>query len=291
MRGTIIGTYVMEKFTKKLVIAATLIFLIFTIWWLVILLSGQQGTNNVVAEDFGFSYGLMALYGGIIGIFASKKWGGFRSCIGKAIGFIALGLLAQEFGQVMYSYLGKTMETVPYPSVGDIGFFGSVILYLLGLWYLIAALKTKGSIKSAKNKLVVVVMPAALLVASYLIFLRGYEVDPSNTLATALDFGYPLGQAFYFSLAILAYVLSRKYLGGVMKPVILTLIAALLLQYVADFTFLYMNNRGLWKTAGINDFVYLVSYYVMTIGLLRFRISVDKLAAPSHLSSQTEEAS
>ena len=83
-----------------------------------------------------------------------------------------------------------------------------------------------------------------------------------------LDFGYPLGQAFYVSLAILTLILSRKVLGGIMKKPVILFLVALLMQYISDFSFLYEANRGTWIVGGFNDYIYLISYFLMTISLI-----------------------
>ena len=83
-----------------------------------------------------------------------------------------------------------------------------------------------------------------------------------------MDFGYPLGDAVYVSLAILALILSKKVLGGVMKKPILFLVFALMFQYICDFTFTYQVSKGTWYVGGINDFMYFISYFFMTIGLI-----------------------
>lgn len=249
---------------------AALVFLVFFIFWAVIAVKGLQGEHNI-AETFSALYGLMALYGGVIGLSISKKWGGFRSLIGRSVMFISLGLLAQEVGQLTYSgYTYLAHVEIPYPSLGDIGYFGSVLLYIAAALSLIKALSTKSTRKLGLNRVWIALIPLALLSISYYTFLRGYQADFSHPLTVFLDFGYPLGQAFYISLGLLALALSFRYLGGIMKPVILFLIFALVLQYAADFTFLYQNNRGTWQTAGFNELMYLVAYFVMTLSLLRF---------------------
>lgn len=259
---------VSQLFKSKYFIFGSVIFLALTAWWVYL------GQNDLVgetdqAELFSASYGMMALYGGILGLFVSQKWGGLKSLIGKSVFFISLGLLAQEFGQISYSaYTYLFHEEIPYPSVGDIGYFGSVLLYIVAIFYLIKALSPKSALSSKINLLWVIAVPLILLVGSYLFFLNGYEFDFSNPLLVFLDFGYPLGQAFYISLAILAFLLSRRYLGGLMKPIVLFLIFALFMQYISDFMFLYRVNRDLWETGGINDYTYLVSYFVMTSALI-----------------------
>jgi hypothetical protein len=90
-----------------------------------------------------------------------------------------------------------------------------------------------------------------------------------------------MGQAVYIALALAAWIVSKRYLGGIMKSVITFLIFALCLQYMADFTFLYQVSRETWQTGGINELMYLVSYFVMTIALIRFGSTYNKLTQKS----------
>ncbi|HWA32131.1 MAG TPA: hypothetical protein VG694_01640 [Candidatus Paceibacterota bacterium] len=216
------------------------------------------------------TYQVIALLGGIVGLMVSRRWGGHRSVIGKAVMFLSIGLLLQVFGQSFDSYLNvlKNVE-IPYPSLGDVGFFGSVIAYIVGTAYMLRAIGFRFSFKSLKGKLIAIVIPLAVLIVSYMFFLKGYEFDWSNPLKVFLDFGYPFGQAIYVSLAILAFLVSRNYLGGMMKRPMLFLILSLFVQYACDFTFLYQANAGNWYAGGINDFMYFTSYLVMSVSLIR----------------------
>lgn len=266
--------------TRLLRAGAVSIFAGFFIFWAIIAASKLQGDTNT-AELYSALYGLMALYGGVIGLAISKKWGGAKSLIGRSVLFMSLGLLAQEAGQITYSmYTYLLHREIPYPSLGDIGYFASVILYILAAYNLLKALGIKAAIRSHTAKLWVVILPVLLLSASYYVFLKGHTHDTHNLISVFLDFGYPLGQAFYISLGLLALVISKKYLGGVMKPVVLFLIFALALQYSADFMFLYQVSRDTWKTGGANELVYLVSYFVMTLSLIEFGAVLGRLRTP-----------
>ena len=174
-----------------------------------------------------------------------------------------------------YIYVQKI--EVPYPSLGDIGYFGSVILYIYGASLLLRATGAKFSLKSMGNKLLALILPFALLAVSYLIFLRGYEFDWSSPVTVLLDFGYPLLQATYLAIALLTFMLSRKYLGGIMRLVILFVLISLTFQYIADFTFLYQVKNETWAPGGINDLIYLISYALMSLSLLKFESVVKKL--------------
>ena len=263
---------------KNFFIVATLIYLGFLGFWVALWQKNLQGDSDA-AELFSATYGLMALFGGLVGLKVSRKWGGFKSLIGRSVIFISLGLLAQEVGQITYSmYTYLLNQEIPYPSLGDIGYFASVIFYILAAFSLIKALSAKATRKTKRNRTLVVFVPVVLLTVSYVVFLRGHSYDFSNPVAAILDFGYPMGQAFYISLALSAYLVSKKYLGGMMKPVISFLIFALVLQYAADFTFLYQVSRDTWQTAGINELMYLTAYYVMTLALLSFGSVFNKIS-------------
>lgn len=249
--------------------AAILFFLVLTGWWII---------NTFIAPsdsrffgDFPSIYGVMALWGGVWGILIAQKFGGLKSVMGKALIFFALGLFAQEFGQLAYAYLSffRNIE-VPYPSIGDIGYFGSIPLYILGVVYVAKASGVKIGLKSFKNKIQAVIIPVVMLAVAYFLFLRGYTLDFSNTLQTILDFGYPLGQAIYISLAILTYLLSKGILGGMMKSKILFILFALFVQFLADYTFLFQSSRDVWIAGGVNDYMYLIAYFLMTLALLNF---------------------
>lgn len=255
---------------------ATVIFGGLSVWWVALQL--MEAPSDFALELFSGVYGAMALFGAIVGFILAREWGGWKSYIGRAIRMFSFGLLAQEFGQITYSlYTLILHQEIPYPSIGDIGYFGSIFFYVYGVWLLGKAVGTKFSLRSYGNKLVAVIIPAAILAASYWYFLRDYEADWSQKLTTFLDFGYPLGQAIYISLAILVFTLSRKYLGGLMRPVILFVLFALGIQYMADFMFLYQTYHETWTTAGPNEYVYLFAYFVMTMALLGFKTVADKI--------------
>lgn len=255
---------------------ALVVFVFFTLFWIAITVFLEPGSQW--HQLFAETYWLMALWGGVWGLIIAKKWGGFGSVMGKAATFFSLGLLAQVFGQIAYAFYYYYLQVeAPYPSVGDIGFFGSIPLYIAGVAMLAKASGVKFSFKSVSHTLQAILIPGAGLLISYFVFLQGYEFDWSNPLVIFLDFGYPLGQAIYISLAVLTYLLSQKTLGGIMKSKVLWILFALVVQYIADYTFLYWTSQGTWYASGPNDFVYLVAYFIMAIALIQLKTVSDSL--------------
>jgi hypothetical protein len=255
------------------------IFLVLSGWWTYN--NYVVGNHNVQYDsffDFGEVYGYLAVCGGIWGLIISKRWGGIRSVMGKAIIMFSLGLFAQEFGQLSYAFYNDIYKTPgPYPSMGDIGFFGSIPLYIYGILLLAKASGVKIKLQSYRRKIQAIFIPIIMLVIGYILFLQGYKFDWSDPIKVFLDFGYPLGQAIYVSIALLTYFLSKGILGGVMKNRILFIVFALVIQFLSDYIFLYQSSRGLYQVGGINDYMYLVAYFVMTLALLGLNVkSINK---------------
>jgi len=236
----------------------------------------QAGVENNL---FTLVYPWISLVGGVSGIYAAQKWGGFKSLLGKTVLMFSLGLLFQFLGQAIYAYyIYINGIEVPYPSLGDIGYFGSVIFYINAA-YLVAKLNGfHFSVRSFQGKFLSIIIPGILLISTYFFFLDGYVFDWSDKLRILLDFGYPFGEAIYVSFAILALLISRNISGGLMKKPILFLIFALVIQYFSDVMFLYQSSRETWYVGGVNDFMYLVSYFLMTLSLIELGATFSKIS-------------
>jgi hypothetical protein len=248
-----------------------LVLVIITGWWISLHPFLPSSVDSVVRARYiwGSSYQVIALWGAVCGLFIGQLWGGTRSVIGRSIIAFSCGLLLQVFGQSVYSYYNLFAHIeAPYPSLGDIGYFGSIFAYLYGAFLLARASGVSVSLKSYRNQLLAVLLPILLLLTTYLIFLQGYVFDWAHPVKVFLDFGYPLGQACYVSVAILTLLLSRKVLGGMMRGAVLLLLIALIVQYCSDFNFLYQANQNSWYVAGYGDYLYVVSYFLMSIALM-----------------------
>jgi hypothetical protein len=256
----------------------TFLFIIFAIWRGVLFYFGPYEEFNVWSFAWGTTYQLLALIGGIIGFSVAKEWGGWKSTFGKAISLFSVGLLLQSFGQAVSSYYVFTTGEVPYPGIGDIGFFGSVMFYIFGVALLSKVTGVRAYFKSNINKLVTILVPILLVGGSYYLFLNGYQYDWSNSLQTFLDFSYPVYQAIYVAIAILTLIVARKYLGGMMKGPVILLLLALVMQYLSDFVFLYQASRELYIPEGINDCMYFVSYFLMALALIYIGNTFKKIS-------------
>ena len=261
----------------KLAQALLLLFFVLAVWWLILQVLHYEYGDLGARRDLLWAacYQSVAILGGVVGLAISNSWGSARSVMGRAVLSFALGLLLQVFGQSTFSFYNLVLNVdVPYPSLADIGFFGSIPFYIYGILLLARASRVKISLGSFLNQLKAVCVPLLMLTSSYLFFLRGYLFDWSQPLKVLLDFGYPFGQTIYVSITILTYLLSKGVLGGIMRSKILFLLFALVIQYVADYNFLYQAANMSWRNGGYGDFIYLLAYLLMALGLLQLRVTL-----------------
>lgn len=267
-----------HNFHNKFRFIMTVLFSFFTLWFVFIVVY-RVNADGGSAQIWSATYQLIAWVGAIYGIYFSRLWGGWHSVIGRANLVFALGLLAQSFGQSIFSYYFYTGIEAPYPSIADLGFFGSIPLYIYGVILIARVSGAYIRYKTLSNKIFVFLVTVLALIMSYSVFLRSYEFYWDNPLTIFLDFGYPIGQAIYISLAVIAYVNFRGLLGGTMRKSIMLIIFALVAQYLSDYVFLYQISRGIYE--GVNtvlvDYLYLVAYFVMSLALINLGHSFTKI--------------
>jgi hypothetical protein len=250
------------------------LYLIFILWFIFL----QFNSNEFISNLFDDTYFILAIWGGFVILYIANKWGGLKSLFGKALLMFSFGLFAQSFGQLVYTYYFHFEEIeMPYPSIGDIGYFASVIFYIYGAYLLAKISGVQIKLKSFANLAISIVLPIIVLFISYTIFLQNYQFDWVQPVKIFLDFGYPLGQSIYLSIALLTYLLSRGFLGGLMKNKIFWILISLCFQYLADFIFLYRQNNGIWHTGDPSDFFYVSAYLLMTLSILQLNTVLKEL--------------
>lgn len=267
----------LKTLLKNPIVRITIVlYIALLVFWAWINFQGlRQGQINNL---YGALYPIISLIGALYGLFfVSKKWGGWKSVMGRGIIFLSLGLLGGVFGQWTWSYyvILKQIE-IPYPSIADIGYFSIIPFYGYAMYNFAKVSGVKVNLRTYFGKLQAIVIPLIMIGIAYWLFLRNIEIDTTNWLKTFLDFGYPGFEAVAVSIGILTFSLSYGILGGVMRSQILYLIFALVVQYITDYTFLYRASSETYYNAGPVDLMYATSFAIMVIGITLFATIEEK---------------
>jgi len=216
---------------------------------------------------------LIPFVGSIVGLINARRWGGFKSAVGRAIVFLSLGTLTWSMGMLAWNYFIFIAQVeVPYPSWADAAFILSWPLWALGVISLSKATGVKFALREAKGKVLLVIVPILAIIASYYMLIwvaRGgvIELDGSNGLKLFFDLFYPIGTAVILAMALTFFSLSMDFLGGRYKVPITILILAFVVNYLSDFTFSLTTTSGSYFNGHFVDFLFLTAMYLLALSL------------------------
>ena len=235
------------------------LFVLFTAWfvWNDYLMSvGVTEVSNV--------YGVVALVGAIYGFKVSARWKHLPN-LASALRWLAIGVLCQMLGQVSYTYYAEVLNIeTPYPSFGDIGFFGSVIAYLAASIYLAKSYGLKLRAIGRKEYGQFFSTLLVIYIVAYILFFREYTVDFTHPLKLFLDFGYPGLQGVYVAIAFVTYLRAKTAQSTLGKKTLFFLFV-LAWQFFCDYMFIYQAYYETWHPNGLNDYFYFLSYVFVNI--------------------------
>jgi len=276
---TMVKKFINEKmnnpYLTKILWTTLILFGIFTIYWIIL---HTQRVSISFNYAFGDSYFVIPLWGSLWGFFISKKWGGMNSIIGKTLAFFSLGLFFQTIGQVIYSSYDFLFNIqVPYPSLGDIFYFGCIFIYCYAIYLLAKLSGIKVNMKIIRNHKIPFILSLIFLTVCLGLLLQDYVFFGSNPLKIFLDFSYPVGDWLYTFFALLIWLNLKNKKGSTMKNKVLFFFVALLLQFLSDYVFVYQANNNTWQVGNLNDYMYLSSYLLMTLAILRFDFHLSKI--------------
>ncbi len=251
-------------------------YIIILIWWSIFFFLGVKET--LASYIYQFAFGLIPLFGGILGIKKSTIWGGFNSKVGRALLFISIGSISWGIGQMFWSILYNIVLKVdiPYPSFADIGYVMAVPFWVVGIIDLSRATGAKYSLTKIKGKILLFVIPLILISFSYylLVVVARHGVISSNSALIKIffDFAYPIGDVIILTLALLIYGLSFDYLGGKFKLSILSIILGFIVMYVSDFSFSYTTTIGAYYNGYFPDILFPTALFLIVFGVNNFTL-------------------
>lgn len=260
--------------------------LLFLVFWVVVNIFNPDELWQAYFSD---SYGVIALIGGGLGLMVSRTWGYFKSQIGTSLTLLSLGLLCQFLGQVGYTFLyyAYGLENA-YPAFCEIFFVLSVPFYICGSYYIAKASGLHASLEKTVNKLVAICTPIIVLMFSYFFFLRTYDFSSNPLLNTIIEIYYPLGQSLFLSMSLVAFLTTRKYLGGIMRKPVLMILVALVFQYLADSMFIYETTHETWQAGSLSALIFVISYSSMALALVNFQNLAKVIKSGTSQTSKTD---
>lgn len=245
-------------------------YILLTFWWVSIWVRGiQDVTENYL---FGTVFGLIPFLWGAHGVLLARRWGGYRSSMGRSVLLLSAGLFTWGTGQLIFSYYNVVLNVaVPYPSLADAAFIVSWPLWSFGMINLSRATGINFSLRRFQGKFILFVVPILISILTYyLLFViarGGQIVTGEGFVQLFFDLAYPIGDLIILTLALLVYGLSFKYLGGRYKVGIVVLLLGFVLNFVADFSFSYTTTLETFFSANWVDFIFASTMFLLSFGV------------------------
>jgi hypothetical protein len=240
-----------------------LIFLqaIVTGWWVYLQFSGDHTLNANYL--FNGVYGVIFLYGGVIGSVYAVRLGGLRSTVGRALSLISLALIAYGIGQFIWMYYNLVLhKEVPYPSYADLFFGLTIPVFSLGFWHILKMYRTFLSGKILAQLMIVLFISAGTI--SVLIGPPDLS-GKLDLMSRFLNLYYPLGDALLVSLAFITF---RTGGGKIDRSIILYVIGMLLLA-TADNLFTWRHNNEIYWNGDFSDLLFAFSGFLLSYGVVK----------------------
>lgn len=243
--------------------------LFFIMWWFIIELGDFESYKDAYTD----LYWIVPMLGGMLGLFLSKNWNGFKSIMGKVFGLFSLALFAEGLGLLVYSlYYRISGEELAYPSIGDFIFVAGIISFSVGSWFSLRAIApTK---KQLKSPFWHILLSMFLLLVVFFFVWKGFlyegATDERGGLTTLFNILYPTTQMVYLFICLLAFMKVRTASGGRFYRPVFTLLAGMILLYISDYVFLHQSYEETWEAAGTSDLLYVISYTIIIQSLVYF---------------------
>lgn len=245
-------------------------FVLMLIYWQGLQMS--HTTDLPINLGYSFSTAVLAFFGGVFGILISRRWGGVKSAVGKAVLLMSLGTLVWSLGNFVWSYYIFFLHTeIPYPSLADIGYSLAVPMWVAGVYFLSQATGARFTLRKARGRMMLVVLPVlAALVSYYFLFVvaRGSSMEvEGGLLKIFLDFYYPIGDWIILTVSFLLFGLSWEYLGGRFRLPVFILLIGFVFMFMADFSFSYTTTVGSYFNGSYPDLLFATALFVMGFGI------------------------
>lgn len=260
------------QFSKQTKILGAL-YLLSTIWWLVMTVITRH-QSSLAGNIYGtFTLFVVPLIGSIFGLQKAKQLGGLHTHTGRAVGATSLGLVFWSLGTFIWAIyvFGFNIE-VPYPSLTDIGYAPSWLLWAYGAWQLLRATGAPLWPKSWSTKIILATIPLAVAAFSYYVVVEvihgGVFVSSDSLPKIFFDYYYPLGDIVVLSLMLVTFHLSRRYLGAQFEIVIFILLLGHLMNYITDLAFSYTTTYETYFNGHFVDLFFSTTMFFIAVGIM-----------------------
>jgi len=201
--------------------------------------------------------------------------------VSRAWILLTCGALAWGLGQIVYGYYELTGQSVPFPSIADIGYLWALPLWIAGLLTMpTAPMGLAGRLRSVLDGLLLAFSLGFVCWAA----ITGPFVSSADDLVTQIvGMAYPALDLVAVSLVFVLIVRSRRGSGTALTPLVL-LAVAFSGMAVADAAHAFHTVAGTYLMGAVTDAGWFVGF--VSLGLAACAAAPNDDRTPVELSSR-----
>jgi hypothetical protein len=259
----------MNKRLKFFLIAGITAFMLIT--WAVIFFSHSVGKPANNWWQVGMS--ASALLFGVFGMLTAAKWSWLKSGVGRSVFLMSAAVFMWGVGNSGWTYylFRDPNQQNPPAHLLDILYSSAIPLWFVGVIMLSKATGARYGLRSLVGKIFVVAIILIMSIASWYLLVEvargGVSYFKLPFWEQFFDLGYSVGDAINATIAIALFALSWKLLGGRFKIPILTILAAFVTIYFADFLWSYLSGKNEYFNGDVADLLYMTSISAFGLGI------------------------
>jgi hypothetical protein len=240
--------------------------------WAYIYFSGFKGEDINSYWQVGMA--ISALIFGLLGMITAKQWGWFKSNVGRAVFFLALGLLLWGVGQSYWTYylLIDPSAEVPQSYAMDIILISVIPVWIYGTYSLAKATGSKYGFRDVSGLTVAAVVILSMFLFSYFMLVviarEGVLFSSEQSIWQSIfDLAFPLGDTILLTMSLLIFIFSWNYLGGRFKRQIVIILSSFVLLFLADFSFSFTDGNGTYYNGNFVDLLFILMVVLLGLGI------------------------
>lgn len=267
MSGLIKRIFKEENLNSLLIIG---VFLFFTGWWAVIYF-GFGGKDTQANDLWSNHLQVLIILGSYIGFFICREFT-FKSDLllpRRLMKFFTIGLFLSTLGSLVYTFYTAILHIdTPYPSWGDIGYFGGALSYLIGSVFFYIEVIDKNDLRKAIKTSVICLI---VLTIYQVWFLQNIGSVLNWSTFSVVDTSYTVVETAFTALALGALITTRCFVNKKFRFGYILMVLGLVYLFVMDNYYSYVvQTTGAWPEGGLGDYLYFGMYYVTSLGLVQF---------------------
>ena len=267
-----------KKRIRSLKFIINFVFVATTVLWFLFVFSTKHSALyegavfQYLLKPFLIGMTLLPILGGILGVYRSIGWGGWKSNMGRSLVAVSLGMFGWAGGMIFWNYYLFFLNVeVPYPSIAD---FLYVMIWPFWTYAMISLFKVTGvkyGFKKVGGKIIAFIVSIIVLLLSYYLLFevaRQGEVDLTGDFSSnLLAILYPLGDISILLTSVLVFSLSYNFLGGLYKKPILILLSGFVLNFITDIIFVFTTTTETYFNGHIVDMFYVLMLFTVSVGI------------------------